>query len=283
MKQYHDLLEKVLGEGVLQENRTGTKAYSILGEMLSFDMAEGFPAITTKKLAFNAVKGELLGFLRGYTNAADFRKIGCNIWNQNANENGTWLKNPVRKGEDDLGVIYGSQWIDFNGDGVNQIKNLINEIHSNPTSRRLRVTAWNPLKLNQMALPPCHTDFQVYINTYTKEMSMTMNQRSCDLFLGIPFNIASYSLLLHIIAEATGYSPRHLKMFLGDVHIYENHVEQVEEQLTRKEYDQPTLVLKKWNEEFDFNPYDWIQSLEPDDMELVGHYSHPAIKAPMAV
>lgn len=283
MKQYHDLLKKVLKEGVLQQNRTGVKAYSILGEMLSFDMKDGFPAITTKKLAFNSVKGELLGFLRGYTNAKDFRDLGCNVWNQNANENQAWLNNPVRKGEDDLGVIYGSQWINYNGDGVNQIKNLLDEINHNPASRRLRVTAWNPLKLDQMALPPCHTDFQVYINTSTQEMSMTMNQRSCDLFLGIPFNIASYALLLHIIAEATGYTPRHLKMFLGDVHIYENHVDQVKEQLIREEYDLPKIVLNKWNKDFDISAYAWIQSIEPDDILLEHYYSHPAIKAPMAV
>ena len=283
MKQYHDLLEKVLSEGVLQENRTGTKAYSIVGEMLSFDMNDGFPAITTKKLAFNAVKGELLGFLRGYTNAADFRKLGCNIWNQNANENETWLKNPVRKGEDDLGCIYGSQWINYNGEGVNQIKNALHEIVNNPTSRRIRVTAWNPLKVDQMALPPCHTDFQFYVNVETCELSMTMNQRSCDLFLGIPFNIASYALLLHIVAEATGYKPRHLKMFLGDVHIYENHIEQVKKQLSREEYELPWLVMKRWDSEFDISSYDWIQSLEPDDFDLSGYDFHPPISAPMAV
>lgn len=283
MKQYHDLLEKVLREGVLQNNRTGIKTYSIVGEMLSFDMQDGFPAITTKKLAFNAVKGELLGFLRGYTSAADFRKLGCNIWNQNANENEAWLNNPVRKGEDDLGVIYGSQWTNYNGEGVNQIKNALDLIANDPTSRRIRVTAWNPLKLNEMALPPCHTDFQFYVNVETRELSMTMNQRSCDLFLGIPFNIASYALLLHIVAEATGYIPRHLKMFLGDVHIYENHVEQVKEQLSREEFKLPQLHIKKWNEEFDISMYDWIQSLEPNDIELDGYLSHQPISAPMAV
>lgn len=283
MKQYHDLLEKVLREGTLQNNRTGIKTYSIVGEMLSFDMKDGFPAITTKKLAFNAVKGELLGFLRGYTSAADFRKLGCNIWNANANENEAWLNNPARKGEDDLGCIYGSNWINFNGEGVNQIKNALSEIVNNPTSRRIRVTAWNPLKLDQMALPPCHTDFQFYVNVETRELSMTMNQRSCDLFLGIPFNIASYALLLHIVAEATGYTPRHLKMFLGDIHIYENHVEQVKEQLSRTEFKLPQLHIKHWNEDFDISMYGWIQSIEPDDIELDAYLSHQSISAPMAV
>lgn len=281
MKQYHNLLNKVLQEGTLKQNRTGTSAISILGEMLSFDMNDGFPAITTKKLAFNSVKGELLGFLRGYTNASDFRKLGCNVWNQNANENEVWLNNKHRKSEDDLGVIYGSQWTNYNGEGVNQLKNVIEEIIKNPTSRRLRVTAWNPLKLDQMALPPCHTDFQFYVDVEANELSMTMNQRSCDLFLGIPFNIASYALLLHIVAKATHYTPRHLKMFLGDVHIYENHIEQVKLQLSRSEFNLPMLSLKEI--EVGVDPYEWVVGLQPEDIMLVDYQSHPSISAPMAV
>ena len=295
MKQYHALLQKILHEGVLQDNRTGTPAYSIVGEMLSFDMSDGFPAITTKKLAFNQVKGELIGFIRGYTNAADFRALGCNIWDQNANENQIWMGNIYRAGHDDLGRIYGAQWRSYTGHEVindkfgtpviiDQLANAVHDAINNPTSRRIKVEAWNPTEINKMALPPCHTGFQLYVNTRDNELSMTMNQRSCDMFLGIPFNIASYALLLHIIAEATGYKPRHLKMFLTDCHIYENHVEQVEEQLSRLEYPLPGIDMRgyvNWNG--NTSPMDYIESLEPTDIMLVNYQSHPAIKGAMAV
>ena len=316
MKQYHDLLKKILAEGVLQENRTGVSAYSIVGEILSFDMNDGFPAITTKKLAFNQVKGELIGFIRGYTNAAEFRDLGCTIWDQNANENEAWLKNPSRVGEDDLGVIYGSQWRqwedlkivysyeaaeDLSSQGyrqvmyecddgtesytmlrcIDQLANALHDVVHNPTSRRIKVEAWNPAQISNMALPPCHTGFQLYVNTQDTELSMTMNQRSCDMFLGIPFNIASYALLLHIIAQATGYTPRHLKMFLTDCHIYSNHVEQVKEQLTRDEYTLPIVTIRQ--NKFADTPLDYIESLDTNDIWLHNYQSHPAIKAPMAV
>lgn len=320
MKQYHDLLQKVLDEGILQNNRTGIPCYSIVGEMLSFDMKDGFPAITTKKLAFNQVKGELLGFIRGCTNVKDFQALGCSVWDLNAGAD-YWLNNPANIGNGDLGVIYGSQWRkwedvrtvwDFEeakylsdkgyrqdnysfeeGDDspdferwtmigyVDQLANALHEVINNPTSRRIKVEAWNPAKLDQMALPPCHTGFQLYVDTKNKELSMTMNQRSCDLFLGIPFNIASYALLLHLIAGATEYKPRHLKMFLTDVHIYENHVEQVKEQLKRSEFSLPKLGFNKYDKSISMIEY--LETLEPDDIWLEGYQSHPAIKAPMAV
>lgn len=298
MKQYHDLLQKVLDEGILQNNRTGIPCYSIVGEMLSFDMNDGFPAITTKKLAFNQVKGELLGFIRGHTNVKDFQALGCNVWDLNANAS-YWLDNPANKGDGDLGCIYGSQWRNltylehddigsvnydlnvYSTKHIDQLANAINEVVNNPTSRRIKVEAWNPTKLDQMALPPCHTGFQLYVDTKNKELSMTMNQRSCDVFLGIPFNIASYALLLHLIAEVTGYEPRHLKMFLTDVHIYENHVEQVKEQLSRGEFPLPKLGFKKYDKSIGMIEY--LETLEPDDIWLEGYQSHPAIKAPMAV
>lgn len=286
MKQYHDLLQKILDEGVLQDNRTGIPAYSVVGEMMSFDMDDGFPAITTKKLAFNQVKGELLGFIRGYTNAADFRALGCTIWDQNANENTTWLNNPARDGEDDLGVIYGSQWRNFNGQGIDQLANAINDVINNPTSRRIKVEAWNPAQIGNMALPPCHTGFQLYVNTRDNELSMTMNQRSCDMFLGVPFNIASYALLLHIIAEATGRIPRFLKMFLTDCHIYENHVDQVIEQLTREEYPLPSISIPYFaacGSTQVMKAVEYVDTLEPKDIDLLDYKCHPAIKAPMAV
>lgn len=296
MKQYHDLLTKVLSEGILQPNRTGTSAYSIVGEMLSFDMADGFPAVTTKKLAFKQVKGELVGFIRGCTNVKDFQALGCTVWDLNA-ESVYWKANPANQGDGDLGCIYGSQWrnwfaydyepnysecsFEYQARGIDQLANAINDVINNPTSRRIIVTAWNPAEIGNMALPPCHTGFQLYVNTRDGELSMTMNQRSCDMFLGIPFNIASYALLLHILAEATGLKARHLKMFLTDVHVYDNHVSQVQEQLSRSEYQLPTLSLRK--KRTDEAPLAYVESLMPDDMELVGYQSHGAIKAAMAV
>lgn len=279
MKQYHALLQKILDEGILQSNRTDFAAYSIVGEMLSFDMNDGFPAVTTKKLAFNQVKGELIGFIRGCTNVKDFQALGCNVWDLNASSD-YWLANPANEGDGDLGPIYGCNWRNFNGQGIDQLANAVRDVVLNPTSRRIKVTAWNPAEIGNMALPPCHTGFQLYVNTRDNELSMTMNQRSCDMFLGIPFNIASYALLLHIIAKATNLKPRHLKMFLTDCHIYENHIEQVKEQLSREEFPLPQLLLTEFP---DLLPMEYIDTLEPNDIALQGYQSHPPIKADMAV
>lgn len=295
MKQYHALLQKILDEGILQPNRTDFAAYSIVGEMLSFDMNDGFPAVTTKKLAFNQVKGELIGFIRGCTNVKDFQALGCNVWDLNASSD-YWLANPANKDNGDLGVIYGSQWrkwmaydwepnysscqFEYEPREIDQLANAVNDVINNPTSRRIKVEAWNPAEIGNMALPPCHTGFQLYVNTRDNELSMTMNQRSCDMFLGIPFNIASYALLLHIIAKATNLKPRHLKMFLTDCHIYENHIEQVKEQLSREEFPLPQLLLTEFP---DLLPMEYIDTLEPNDIALQGYQSHPPIKADMAV
>jgi len=189
MKQYLDVMKTILLNGSdWQENRTGIRTRMIPGAMMQFNLADGFPAVTTKWLAFNAVKGELLGFLRGYTSAAQFRELGCKIWDQNANENEAWLKNPNRKGEDDLGYIYSRLWNDMPHDLVtskwNQIDRLIDGIKKDPTSRRLIVSAWHPEVFDRAALPPCHALFQVIIEQSTKKMHMTMYQRSCDFFLG---------------------------------------------------------------------------------------------------
>lgn len=310
MQQYLNLLEEVLATGTLQANRTGIKAKSIPGAMLKFDMDHGFPAVTTKKLSFNQVKGELIGFMRGYTNAADFRNLGCNIWDGNANDPGLpghpnmWLSNPNRKGEDDLGRIYGAQWRDWSGnvigmqnvnptgrdpdslyfvgqpvyEGIDQLKNAINKILNTPTDRRIIVSAWNPAQLDQMALPPCHLLYQFLCNVETNELSMCMYQRSCDMFLGVPFNIASYALLLHTVAALTGFKPRHLTMFLADVHIYENHFDQVAEQLARIPHSLPTLEIAE-------ALYQGIQfeEIEPHHFNLVNYTHDAAIKAPMAV
>ena len=288
MKQYLDLLARVLDEGTLQPNRTGIAAKRIAGGMLEFDMDKGFPAVTTKKLAFGAVVGELLGFIRGYSNAAQFRELGCKVWDQNANENEAWLSNPNRHGQDDLGRVYGVQWREWIAPyglmpPVDQLKKALDDIIYNPTSRRIIVTAWNPGELGFMALPPCHMTYQFLVDEHRNEVSLCMYQRSCDMFLGIPFNIASYALLLHLVAKVTGRVPKKLIMFLADVHIYENHIAQVEEQLSREPME---LCKISVNTERLLNyctPLSVLENLLPCDIKLEGYISHPAIKGEMAV
>lgn len=284
MKNYLNLLERTLNEGIRQKNRTGIDTFRIEGAMLEFDLRLGFPAVTTKKLAFKSVVGELLGFIRGYSNAADFRALGCNIWDQNANENEQWLNNYHRKGADDLGRIYGVQWRRWRspfGWDIDQFSKALHKIQVTPEDRRNIVTAWNPGELDQMALPPCHIMHQYICDPTSREISMTMYMRSCDMFLGVPFNIASYALLLSIVAQATGYKPKKLVMFLADVHIYENHVDAVKEQLTREPYPHPYLKISDFSKVPD--PLESILLLEPRDFILVDYEYHPAIKAPMAV
>lgn len=289
MKQYLDLLQNVLDNGIWQSNRTGIDTLTIPGAMLKFDLRDGFPAVTTKRLAFNQVKGELIGFLRGYTDAAQFRELGCTIWDQNANENEAWLNNPNRQGHGDLGRIYGAQWRDFDGGhpdfgGVDQIANALHTLRTDPHSRRILVSAWNPNQLDEMALPPCHVLFQLLPHVDSKVLHMTMYQRSCDLFLGIPFNIASYALLLELFAAWSGYAAGTLTMFMADTHIYVNHIDQVKEQLTRDPLPLPELVI-------DISPFEattldaetLINKIHPDDIFLDQYQSHPAISAPMAV
>lgn len=295
MKQYHDALRTVLETGVRQSNRTGIDCITTPGLMLKFDLRDGFPAVTTKKLAFGAVKGELIGFLRGCTSAADFRALGCKVWDQNANENAAWLANPAREGEDDLGRIYGAQWRRWpagalhNGEElipripVDQIARALHELRHNPTSRRNRVTAWNPAELDKAALPPCHTDFQLIAHVDDGVLHMTMSQRSCDMFLGIPFNIASYALLLELFAAWSGYRAGTLTMFLSDAHIYVNHLDQVHEQLAREPYPLPKLEIDHLVEVSRARLDQILDYLNPDDIRLVNYQSHPALSAPMAV
>ena len=294
MKQYNDLLQKIITEGTRQSNRTGIDSIFLPGAMLQFDLKQGFPAVTTKKLAFNAVKGELIGFLRGYTNAADFRALGCKIWDQNANENQAWLNNPNRKGHDDLGQIYGAMWRNWPKNEylpnavfagcVDQVDDVLQSIYNNPTNRRMIISAWRPDMFDQMALPPCHVLYQFLANVETKELHLCMYQRSADMFLGVPFNIASASLFLSIMAALTGYTASTYTHFLADAHVYVNHRDQVREQISRTPYDLPTLVYNgpKYDgvNKFTTNVFDLIT---PDNFELVNYQHHPAIKAEMAV
>ncbi|MGG4450159.1 thymidylate synthase [Brevibacillus porteri] len=264
MKQYLDLCQRILDEGVTKEDRTGTGTTSVFGHQMRFDLSEGFPMVTTKKLHMKSIIHELLWFLSGDTNVRYLQENGVRIWNEWADENG------------DLGPVYGSQWRSFTGrDGktVDQIQWIIDEIKRNPDSRRLIVSAWNPAELDKMALPPCHLLFQFYVAN--GKLSCQLYQRSGDTFLGIPFNIASYALLTHMVAHVTGLEVGDFVHTIGDAHLYLNHIEQVKLQLTREPKPLPKLVLNpEVRSIFDF---------KYEDIEIVGYESHPHIKGEVAV
>ena len=294
MKQYLNLLTEILDNGSRQANRTGIDTLTIPGAMMKFDLKDGFPVVTTKKLAFNACKAELIAFLRGYDNAAQFRELGCNFWDQNANENKAWLANPNRKGVDDLGSIYGVVWRhwykyhqispggsplendpQFVRTEIDQVQQAIDTIKNDPTNRRIIINAWRPDQFDQMALPPCHVLYQFIVNVEKRELNLCMYQRSCDMFLGVPMNIASAALFLSIMAKLTGYTPGTFTHFLADAHLYVSHLGQACEQLSRDPKPLPKLML---------TDRDWtIDTIEPNDISLVDYQSHPAIKALMAV
>ena len=296
MKQYQDLLRRVLQTGSRQSNRTGIDTFFVPGEMMKFDLTEGFPVITTRKYDFKKAVAEQIGFINAFTSAADFRALGCPFWDANANENEAWLNNPNRDGHDDLGTIYGFQarnWVhhDYNnenGDLVlhDQFASVINELLINPTSRRLLVSHWRPDQFELMALPPCHVMYQFIADTQNRELSMTLYMRSNDLFLGAPANIVEYAWLLEVVAHVIGYKAKWLTYFIGDAHIYANHVDQALELINRTPHKAPKLVFKRdyFAEPADGpGPVEWIESLRPDDFELEGYHHHAAIKAAMAV
>ena len=264
MKQYLDLCQRILDEGVTKEDRTGTGTISVFGHQMRFDLSEGFPLVTTKKLHTRSIIHELLWFLSGDTNIRYLQENGVRIWNEWADENG------------DLGPVYGKQWRSFAGrDGktVDQIQWVIDEIKRNPDSRRLVVSAWNPAELDKMALPPCHLLFQFYVAN--GKLSCQLYQRSADTFLGVPFNIASYALLTHMIAHVTGLEAGDFVHTLGDAHLYTNHLEQVKLQLSREPMALPKLKLNPDAKSiFDFTF---------DDIEIVDYESHPHIKGEVAV
>ncbi len=264
MQQYLDLMRHVRDNGVRKEDRTGTGTVSLFGHQMRFNLADGFPAVTTKKLHLRSIIHELLWFLQGDTNIKYLKDNGVRIWDDWADEKG------------DLGPVYGYQWRSWpapNGGSIDQISNLIEQIRNNPDSRRLMVTAWNPAYVDQMALPPCHCLFQFYVAE--GKLSCQLYQRSADIFLGVPFNIASYALLTLMIAQVTGLQPGEFIHTFGDAHLYLNHLEQVELQLSREPYPLPTMKL---------NPaIDSLFDFTYDDFELVDYQSHPHIKAPVAV
>lgn len=295
MHQYHQLLEHILDEGATKTDRTGTGTRSVFGYQMRFDLERGFPICTTKKVPFKAVLSELLWFLSGSTNVNDLRALlhgeehrkdwnKKTIWDDNAAVQGHALG--YEDGE--LGPIYGRQWRDWEGQeqvidsseglfhergSIDQIKNIIQQIQTNPDSRRLIVTAWNPAQVDSMALPPCHCLFQFYVND--GKLSCQLYQRSADVFLGVPFNIASYALLVHMIAQVCNLQVGEFIWTGGDVHLYSNHVAQAEQQLSRPVYMLPELRI---------NPeITDIDQFSMADFELLDYQHHEAIKAPMAI
>ena len=288
MKQYLDLLQDILSNGSDEMDRTGTGTRAVFGRMIRFDMKDGFPAVTTKKLAWKACVSELLWFLEGSTNTHRLAEIKNDnkpyaeltekerftIWNANYDKQGKELG--YKDGE--LGPVYGSQWRNFNNEAIDQLKQVINRIKTNPTDRRLLVTAWNPAQLNKMALPPCHYCFQFYCNE--DKLSLMWNQRSIDSFIGLPFNIASYALLLHLVAKMTNKIPDELVASLGNTHIYKNHFEQVKTQLLRKPHKLPTLEMP--NIDWSLSLDEVLKQVKTSDFKLVDYICDEAIKADMA-
>lgn len=264
MTQYLQLLQHILNTGVQKSDRTGTGTISTFGYQMRFNLQEGFPLVTTKKLHVKSIIHELLWFLKGETNIAYLKENGVSIWNEWADEHG------------ELGPVYGKQWRSWegaNGETTDQISELIQQIKKNPDSRRLIISAWNVADLPKMALMPCHTMFQFYVAD--DKLSCQLYQRSADVFLGVPFNIASYALLTMMIAQVCNLQPGEFIHTFGDVHIYTNHIEQVKLQLTRQPYPLPTMKLNpKVKDIFDF---------KFEDFTLENYQHHPAIKAPVAV
>ena len=307
-KEYLDLCKYILDNGIEKEDRTGVGTKSIFGYQMKFDLNNGFPLLTTKKVNFNLVWSELLWFIKGDTNIKFLLENNNNIWNEWAFKK--WVESDEYNGPDmtdfghrtlvdedfakdykeqmkffkekiltddefskkygDLGNVYGKQWRNFNG--VDQLKNVIEQIKENPSSRRLIVSSWNPAEVDTMALPPCHSLFQFYVSD--GKLSCQLYQRSGDVFLGVPFNIASYSLLTILIAKECNLGVGEFVHTLGDAHIYNNHFDQVNEQISRKPYDLPSLKINEFQSIFD---------LKISDVELVNYESHPFIKAPIAV
>lgn len=323
MTPYLDLIRDVLTHGTWQDNRTGIRTISLPGLSMRFDLAQGFPAVTTKKLAFKSAIGELIGFLRGSRSAADFRALGSKVWDQNANDNAAWLANPYRLGTDDLGPVYGVQWrawpaykvldaaataqieharaqgwqivapLDDDGtpkvllyQAVDQLRRCLDTLIRNPSDRRILFHGWNWAQLDEMALPPCHLLYQFLPNVAKREISLALYIRSNDLGLGAPFNLTEGAALLHLVGRLTGFTPRWFSYFIGDAHIYENHLPMLEEQLQREPYPLPQLELDARIPAYaDTGVYapEWLEQVEPGDFRLIGYRHHAPLTAPMAV
>ncbi len=264
MRQYLDLMRQVRDAGARKDDRTGTGTLSVFGHQMRFNLDSGLPLVTTKKLHLRSIIYELLWFLRGDTNVKFLHDHGITIWDEWADKNG------------DLGPVYGAQWRSWparDGSAIDQIIDVIERIKKNPDSRRLIVTAWNPADVDRMALPPCHCLFQFYVAE--GKLSCQLYQRSADIFLGVPFNIASYALLLHMVAQVTGLRVGEFVHTLGDAHLYLNHLEQADAQLARQPLALPRLVMKRDVKD--------ILDFRFEDFEIVNYQSHPHISAPIAI
>ena len=261
MKQYLDLLQDIMDNGVDKLDRTGEGTRSDFGRQMRFDLSKGFPLVTTKKVHLKSIIHELLWFIKGSTNIKYLQDNGVRIWNEWADENG------------DLGPVYGSQWRNWNGEGIDQLAEVIDKLKHNPNDRRMIVSAWNVGKIAEMRLPPCHMMFQFYVAG--NKLSCMLYQRSCDMFLGVPFNIASYALLTMMIAQVCGLEPGEFIHTLGDTHIYHNHFEQVREQLSRQPLPLPVMKLNPAVKNIDDFTY--------DDFTLEGYESYGKLAAPVAV
>jgi thymidylate synthase len=278
MNEFHRVLQTVLNEGETRGDRTGTGTRSIFGMQSRYNLQNGFPAVTTKKLQWKPVVGELLWFLSGSTNVEDLRRI---TWGEGSTKKTVWDDNYNHQAQKlgysngELGPIYGKQWRDFAG--VDQIAIAADQLKNSPNSRRIIVSAWNPTELDQQSLPPCHTMFQFYVSASNK-LSCQLYQRSCDLFLGGPFNIASYSLLVHIMARISNLEVGEFVWTIGDAHIYGNHIDQVQTQLERTPLQLPQLVISEH-----IRTLQDVLSSTVDDYKLVGYEHHGVISAPMAV
>lgn len=324
MKQYLQLIETILATGTWQGNRTGIRTIRIPGASMRFDLLrDGFPAITTRRLPFKAAAGELVGFLRGYRSAADFRTLGCKVWDQNANENAQWLANPYRLGPDSLGEIYGYQWrnwpayklldvddaaqiVDATAHGyraigqvaeegrtkvvlhkaIDQVRQCLDTIIANPADRRILFHAWNCAQLDQMALPPCHLLYQFMPDAGTRELSLCLYVRSNDMGLGAPFNVCEAAMMVSLAARLTGYVARWLTYFIGDAHIYENQLDMLREQLSREPLPAPRLAIADRIPAFaETGRYEpeWLDRVEPADFMLENYRHHPPLTAPMAI
>ncbi|MGX4640335.1 thymidylate synthase [Massilia sp. SYSU DXS3249] len=323
MQQYTDLVRTILDTGSWQENRTGVRTLRAPGAMMRFDLQQGFPAVTTKKLAFKSVVGELVGFLRATRSAAMFRELGCKVWDQNANENQAWLNNPYRMGTDDLGPVYGVQWRSWPAykmidtehgaqisdalargyslisvtqhegrnkvllyKAIDQLRECLDAIMDDPDSRRILFHGWNCADLDAVALPSCHLLYQFLPNKTTREISLCLYLRSNDIGLGAPFNMAEAAALLHLVGRLTGYTPRWFSYFIGDAHIYENQLDMLNEQLKREPFAPPTLQIADRIPAFaETGRYEpeWLERVEPGDFSLLGYRHHPPLTAAMAV
>lgn len=321
MQNYHSTMAEILAKGQFKPDRTGVGTHSSVGHMLKYDLREGFPGITTKKLAFLSTVGELLGFFRGCQSAAQFRALGCKFWDQNANETKSWVNSPYRKGQDDLGRIYGAQWTDWrsyrearnqhelecaeaagykiignlamNSDGrpqgwilfksINQLEEALKMLITDPYSRRIRITGWRVDEIDMQALPSCHAEYQ-FIKLPDGRLDATLAIRSNDMFLGHPCNAASFAVFTHIMARLSGCTPGVCTIFITDAHVYANHKDAVQEQLKREHMPAPKLVLSDRIRKIE--NLDEIRGvferIEPHDIKLEGYQSHGPLFAPMA-